>query len=181
MRRRRESPARLPIKLYIMHSIIQCRNECGSTYSRRGHNANASACRETELCINGSTVVYARHTILSIENGRVLLAIIHTGQRPVALLLLLLLSATATHLRRWLETTGRSTVSDRCDAVRRWPISAACVHGGCHSTHNCSMMDAKRRKYRRTRQFFCLAATTCITSASVRTTCIYTMNSEYKT
>ena len=44
---RRSAPerARLPIKLYIMHSIIQCRDECVSTYSRGGHNENgASAC-----------------------------------------------------------------------------------------------------------------------------------------
>jgi len=54
----------LSIKLYIMHSIIQCRNECGSTYSHRGHNENVNRCAPYKR----SSTVLCR-TIRSIQNG----------------------------------------------------------------------------------------------------------------
>jgi len=71
--------------------------------------------------------VYTRRTIRSIENGRVLLAIIHTpvDRQPVALLLLL--SSASDAPAPLVGVDWRSTVDDRSDAERRQPISAACV------------------------------------------------------
>jgi len=165
-----------------MHSIIQCRDEYVSTYSRRGHNENASACRDGAL-YKRSTVcvcVRARRTIRSIENGRVLLAIIHTG--PARAERLLLSSASDAHLRRWLETTGRCSVGDRCDAERRRPISAACVLPGCHSSATACRWTRHTLKMSRTwwhsssvqQSFYLYVKTTECSAHSVSTSHVHT-------